>query len=59
MDIEAWVRGLGLELYAQAFRDNAIEVERLKAALEDIARGLCSASGAASTAREALDGEKE
>ena len=29
MDIEAWLRGLGLELYAQAFRDNAIDGEIL------------------------------
>ena len=31
------------------------QVERLRAVLEDIARGLCSANGAASTARAALD----
>ena len=29
MDIEAWLRGLGLDLYAQAFRDNAIDGEIL------------------------------
>jgi SAM (Sterile alpha motif) domain-containing protein len=26
MDIEAWLRGLGLEQYAPAFRDNDIDV---------------------------------
>src|SRR5437660_6765361 len=25
MDIEAWLRGLGLEQYAQTFRDNAVD----------------------------------
>jgi hypothetical protein len=29
LDIEAWLRGLGLEHYAQAFRDNAIDGEIL------------------------------
>jgi class 3 adenylate cyclase/predicted ATPase len=29
VDIEAWLRGLGLEHYAQAFRDNAIDGEIL------------------------------
>ena len=29
MDIEAWLRGLGLEQYAEAFRDNAIDGEIL------------------------------
>src|SRR5215469_9448381 len=29
MDIGGWLRGLGLERYAEAFRDNAIEVEVL------------------------------
>ena len=27
MDIAAWLRGLSLERYAEAFRDNAIELE--------------------------------
>ena len=25
MDVAAWLRGLGLEQYAQTFRDNAID----------------------------------
>ena len=29
MEIEAWLRGLGLEQYAEAFRDNAIDGEIL------------------------------
>jgi hypothetical protein len=29
MDIAAWLRGLSLERYAEAFRDNAIELEIL------------------------------
>src|SRR5215470_15573261 len=29
MDIAAWLRGLGLELYAPAFRDNDVDVEVL------------------------------
>ena len=29
MDIAAWLRGLSLERYAEAFRDNAIELEVL------------------------------
>ena len=29
MDVAAWLRGLGLERYDQAFRDNAIEAEIL------------------------------
>ena len=29
MDIVAWLRGLSLERYAEAFRDNAIELELL------------------------------
>ena len=29
MDIEAWLRGLGLEQYAPAFRDNDIDAEIL------------------------------
>ena len=29
MDIAAWLRGLSLERYAEAFRDNAIELEDL------------------------------
>jgi len=29
MDIEAWLRGLGLERYAPAFRDNEIDWEVL------------------------------
>ena len=29
MDIEAWLRGLGLEQYAPAFRDNDIDAEVL------------------------------
>src|SRR6516165_10517684 len=29
MDIDAWLRGLSLERYAEAFRDNAIELEVL------------------------------
>ena len=27
MDIAEWLRGLSLEQYAEAFRDNAIELE--------------------------------
>ena len=27
MDVAAWLRGLGLERYAQAFRDNDIDAE--------------------------------
>ena len=29
MDVAAWLRGLGLEQYAPAFHDNAIDGERL------------------------------
>ena len=29
MDIDGWLRGIGLEQYAQTFRDNAIDVEVL------------------------------
>ena len=31
MDIAEWLRGLGLEQYAQTFRDNAIEFALLPA----------------------------
>ena len=31
MDIADWLRGLGLEQYAQTFRDNAIEIALLPA----------------------------
>ena len=34
MDVAGWLRGLGLERYEQAFRDNAIDAEVL-AALND------------------------
>jgi hypothetical protein len=37
MDIGAWLRGLGLERYEQAFRDNAIDGEILpKLTAEDL-----------------------
>src|ERR1700730_947444 len=37
MDIEAWLRGLGLERYAPAFRDNEIDWEVLpKLTAEDL-----------------------
>jgi hypothetical protein len=29
MDIDAWLRGLSLERYSEAFRDNAIQLEVL------------------------------
>ena len=29
MDIETWLRGLGLQQYVAAFRDNAIDAEIL------------------------------
>jgi hypothetical protein len=29
MDVAAWLRGLGLEQYAPAFRDNDVDVEVL------------------------------
>ena len=31
MDVAAWLRGLGLERYAQAFRDNDIDAPLLRA----------------------------
>ena len=34
MDIAAWLRGLSLERYAGAFRDNAIEMEVLPELIE-------------------------
>ena len=37
MDIAAWLRGLGLEQYEQAFRDNGIDAEILpKLTVEDL-----------------------
>ena len=37
MDISAWLRGLGLERYEQAFRENAIdEVSLPKLTAEDL-----------------------
>jgi len=40
-------------------KDLFAEIERLKAALEDIATGICSESGAASIARDALAGKTQ
>jgi hypothetical protein len=39
MDIENWLRGLGLQQYITAFRDNAIDAEVLPE-LEPLPRGL-------------------
>ena len=35
MDVVAWLRGLGLEQYAPAFRDNDVDVEVLPALTTD------------------------
>ena len=41
MDIRAWLRGLGLERYEQAFRDNAIDEATLPK-LTALSRNACS-----------------
>jgi hypothetical protein len=35
MDVEAWLRGLGLERYGQAFRDNEIDEKVLSSELRN------------------------
>src|SRR3954463_9754933 len=40
VDIEAWLRGLGLEHYTQAFRDNAIDGEILPKLTADDLRDI-------------------
>src|SRR5438270_11312056 len=40
MDVAAWLRGLGLERYAQAFRDNDIDAELLPELTADDLVGL-------------------
>jgi hypothetical protein len=44
MDIAAWLRGLGLERYAPAFRDNDIDGEVLRRLTADDLRELGVAS---------------
>ncbi len=40
MDIDGWLRGIGLEQYAQAFRDNAIDDDVLRDLTDDHLREL-------------------
>jgi hypothetical protein len=40
MDIAAWLRGLGLEQYATAFRDNAVDSEVLRELTADDLKDL-------------------
>src|SRR4051794_2925204 len=40
VDVEAWLRGLGLGQYEQAFRDNAIDAEVLRELTADDLRDL-------------------
>ena len=40
MDIDAWLRGIGLEQYAQTFRDNAIDADVLRDLTNDHLREL-------------------
>ena len=40
MDIDAWLRGLGLERYAPAFRDNAVDGEVLRELTADDLKDL-------------------
>ena len=40
MDIDAWLRGLGLEQYALAFRDNAVDGEVLRELTADDLKDL-------------------
>jgi hypothetical protein len=42
MDIAAWLRGLGMERYAAAFRDNEIDWEMLPPAHRPPAAPICS-----------------
>jgi hypothetical protein len=46
MDIGAWLRGLGLERYEQAFRDNEIDQRILPELLPTISKSLGSAQSA-------------
>ena len=40
MDIDGWLRGIGLEQYAQTFRDNAIDADVLRDLTNDHLREL-------------------
>jgi len=41
MDVAAWLRGLGLDLYAPAFRDNDVDGEVLpELTADDLARSM-------------------
>jgi hypothetical protein len=40
MDVAAWLRGLGLEQYAPAFRDNAVDGEVLRELTADDLKDL-------------------
>ena len=40
MDIDGWLRGIGLEQYAQTFRDNAIDADVLRDLTDDHLREL-------------------
>jgi SAM domain (Sterile alpha motif) len=45
LDIDDWLRGIGLEQYAQAFRDNAIDADVLRDLTDDHLRDLYSSFG--------------
>src|SRR5688500_5832740 len=66
MDIAVWLRGLGLDQYEQAFRDNAIDVEVLPDVTDADLAGLGVLLGhrrkllrAAATLRAPTMGERE
>ena len=40
MDIDGWLRGIGLEQYAQTFRDNAIDADVLRDLTDEHLREL-------------------
>ena len=40
MDIDGWLRGIGLEQYAQTFRDNTIDADVLRDLTDDHLREL-------------------
>jgi len=40
VDIDSWLRGIGLEQYAQTFRDNAIDADVLRDLTDDHLREL-------------------
>jgi SAM domain (Sterile alpha motif) len=52
LDIDGWLRGIGLEQYAQTFRDNAIDADVLRDLTEDHLRELGLPLGGAAQAIE-------